>query len=96
MPTNPEIDLEVPCIPKLPVPDLIRHRHPIFFVEHLVETFAAVGSDLDAVCCYRGHESGPGEEVGEGTHRYISCSGLPMTLSSQLKARCGKGRLDGS
>jgi hypothetical protein len=45
----PEINLQVPCAPKFPIPHLKRHCHFVVFVQLLVETFSPVSAQLDVM-----------------------------------------------
>lgn len=58
----PEVDVEVPGAPKLPVTDLEGHRHLVTLVKRLVEAFAAVGGQGDVVGASSLEESCAGEQ----------------------------------
>jgi hypothetical protein len=47
---------------------LVGYGHAVIVVEVLVETLAAVGVELDAVCGYGGDEGRGGEERGDEAH----------------------------
>ena len=68
---NPKVNFQIPGRSKLAVANLVRHRHAIFSVQVLVETFAPIRIELDAVCGNRGSEESGGsrENGGKRAHR---------------------------
>lgn len=54
--TYPEVNLQISCAAKLPVPDLEGHGHLVILVEGLVEALPAVGRQLDVVCYCRSEQ----------------------------------------
>ena len=62
----PEVNVEVPGAPKLPVADLEGHGHLVALAQRLVEAFAAVGGQGDVVGAGSLEESCPGKQQLRG------------------------------
>lgn len=46
----PEVNIEVPATPELPIADLERDRHAVIAMQVFVEAFSRVRLQLDGVC----------------------------------------------
>lgn len=63
----PEINLQIPTTPKLPIANLEADSHQIILVQVLVEAFSRVSLELDGVCGHGGDPPQRGDqECGRG------------------------------
>jgi len=79
----PEIYIQIPTTPKLPIAHLERHGHLVVLVQGLVEAFARVRFHLDVVrICQSQQRSQPDQQAQQGRH---DRRGLEVVVMMGLK-----------